>query len=266
MTLHRLLPASLVLAAAALLAGCSMQGLFDKAAATPEAAMAETILGEMAARRFDDIERQSDPRIQGPEARTAMETMAGMFPAPHPDSRHLVGYQSVSMNGVATYNVAYEYGYPGQWLLAAVALRRESDRLVLLGVKLTPLREPLEVTNRFTLQGKGPLHIVVLAMAVIVPLFIVAVFVLCLRTPIAGRKWLWLLFIAVGVSRFWLNWTDGTWGIQPVAVSLLGAGAVTTSPYAPWTVTFGLPLGAIVFLVRRRALAVSASSSTAPSP
>jgi hypothetical protein len=116
------------------------------------------------------------------------------------------------------------------------------------------MAQSLQEYNRFALVGKNAIHYIVLSLVVAVPLFIVYALVLCLKTPIARRKWLWMLFIALGFSRLSFNWTDGAYKIQPISFSLLGAGFLKAGPYAPWIFTVAVPVGAIVFLVKRRSL------------
>ncbi len=85
-----------------------------------------------------------------------------------------------------------------------------------------------------------------------IPLFILATLVECVRTPIPRRKWLWVLFILLGFGSIQLNWTTADYAIQAFHVNLLGAGAVASGRYAPWVLSFGIPLGAITFWSRRK--------------
>jgi hypothetical protein len=86
--------------------------------------------------------------------------------------------------------------------------------------------------------------------------------VVCARTRLAKRKWLWLVFVALGVVQFQFNWTTGAWGIQPLAFLLLGAGYTQAGPVAPLVFTLAFPLGALVFLARRKALRVPVDGSS----
>jgi hypothetical protein len=92
---------------------------------------------------------------------------------------------------------------------------------------------------------------VIFVSSIIVPLLIIAAVVLCIRTPVPKRKWLWILFILMGVVRFKLYWTDGNLSIIP-GLQLLGAGYVRIGLLGPWFLSASLPIGAIAFLLRRR--------------
>jgi hypothetical protein len=83
--------------------------------------------------------------------------------------------------------------------------------------------------------------------------FSLAVLFLCLRTQMRWpRKTLWAIAILLGVARFQLNWTDGAFAMEPLNVQILSAGYVRASQLSPWILSVSVPLGAIVFLVRRK--------------
>ncbi|HEY0257950.1 MAG TPA: hypothetical protein VGC39_10945 [Candidatus Methylacidiphilales bacterium] len=147
----------------------------------------------------------------------------------------------------------YQIQYPHAWLAGNVLLERESGNLLVLGAHFNPIKDSLEVLNRFTLEGKGPLHYVVLALTVLIPLFILYALILCIRSPIR-RKWLWILFILFGFLKLRFDWTSGLYDFQLLSVSLFGAGVFQSGPYSPWIFSLAIPVGAIVFLSLRRRL------------
>jgi hypothetical protein len=84
-----------------------------------------------------------------------------------------------------------------------------------------------------------------------VPVFIVVSTIVCIRTPIPRRKWLWIIFILVGFGQFELNWTTGDARLK-LGIQLLGAAATWLGPYAPMILSVSLPVGAAVFWMRRK--------------
>jgi len=238
----------------ALLAGCDQQAMFEKFIPKEESAIAKDILSRLAAKDYVAVEKELDPSVKNTSVHAALEQMAAMFPPGEPVSINTVGANTSTVNGVTTYDLTFEHESSNAWLLTNVVLQRRDAQVTVLGLHVTPMKQSLKELNRFTFAGKGILHYIVFALAIAIPVFIVFTLVLCFRTPIAKRKWLWLLFVALGFVQFSLNWTDGTYGIQPISFALLGAGFFSAGPYAPIIFNITFPLGAIIFLFKRRSL------------
>ncbi|WP_140636123.1 hypothetical protein [Methylibium rhizosphaerae] len=175
------------------------------------------------------------------------------FEAPFPDVQ--VGAHTNTMNSVTRYDLTFEYQYKEGWLLATTVLERRDGKVTVQGIHFSPRTQSLESENAFAPAEKGALHYVVLAFAVTIPAFIIYAFVACMRTRMPRRKWLWLVFIAVGLVQFRFNWTTGAWGVQPLAFSLLGAGFSKAGPVGPYLFTLAFPLGALLFLKKRDSFA-----------
>lgn len=128
----------------------------------------------------------------------------------------------------------------------------------IVGLHVYPRPTSLEEQNRFRFAGRATLQYVILALAVLFPLLTLYALVLCVRTRLPGRKWPWVLFILLGVGKFAVNWTTGVWAVTPLAVQVFSASAAAPL-YGPWTVAVSLPVGAIVFLLRRKSLPAPAA-------
>jgi hypothetical protein len=243
-----------LLMVAALATGCDQQALLERFIPQEEAEFARQLLARLAAEDYESIEAQLDPRIRTPSARSTLEQMAALFPAEDPTAINTVGANTSIVDDVATYNLTFEHEYSESWLLAHVVLQKREGQLTILGLNVIPQDQPLQELNRFTFAGKSVLHYAVFALAIAIPAFIVYALVLCIRTPIAKRKWLWVIFVALGIVQLSLNWTDGSYVIQPLSFSILGAGFVRAGFYGPVILSVALPIGAIVFLARRRHL------------
>lgn len=255
----------LLLGLLVLLAGCDQQAMFEKFVPKEEAVIAKQLLSQLAVKDYAAIEQQLDSSIRTPSVRSALEQMAAQFPHGEPKRVNVVGSNTSTVNGLTTYNLTFEHEYPGAWLLANVALQRRDSQVSVLGLQVSPMKQSLKELNRFTFEGKHPIHFIVFALAIAIPIFIVYALVLCFKTPIPKRKWLWLLFVAFGFVQVSLNWTDGAYAVQPISFALLGAGFFRAGPYAPIVLNIAAPIGAIVFLTKRRSLLnVSAESSLHP--
>jgi hypothetical protein len=134
----------------------------------------------------------------------------------------------------------------------------------------TPVPEPLEEINAFTLEGKGFSQYAVLLLATLAEVFSAYAFVQCIRTKPLRRKWAWLILISIGVCTLTVNWTTGQCAFTPLAFHV-SPGFASCTAYGPWIVGVSLPIGAVAFLLRRRSpiakiASGSGSGGEAPMP
>lgn len=240
-----------------LLGACSPQAALEKFTSPAEQAVARQYIDDLRHRQFAAIEKDADPTIASPDMGNALERMADLIPAGDPTSIKLVGAQRFTSAGATTVNLTFEYEFADRWLLTNVMTKTKDGATSLIGFHVDPETASLEVTNRFSWMGKGALQYGVLAAACIAALFSLIVLVVCIRTTMARRKWLWILFILFGFGKLWVNWTTGEWGIQLLAFQLFSASSFSAL-YGPWIVSVSLPVGALVFLAKRKRLAVQA--------
>jgi hypothetical protein len=238
-------------------ASCSQQDLLSVIASTEDQALATRYIDLLRARRFEEIEQAADPGIRS-QLHDALGQMAGALPEATPTSITLVGAQKLTNDQGLTTNLTFEYGFGEDWFLINVAWLSKDDTFTIVGFNIYDTEASLEELSKFELAGKSPTHYLFLVLAVAVPIFCIYTLVVCARTRLTGRKWPWIIFILFGVGTFSLNWTSGEWGFAPLNFLLLGAG-VTAEPYMPWVVSVALPLGALLFWLRRRRLAAPAS-------
>ncbi|MGE4049469.1 MAG: hypothetical protein AB7F38_00255 [Piscinibacter sp.] len=234
-------------------AGCDQQAMLEKFVPQEEAAIAKEVIGKLAERNFDAAERSLADHLRTPDVQSKLAELARVLPEVKPKSVRTIGAHTMKTDSHTTYNLTFEYEFPESWVLANVVLERRGQNLVVQGLHLTPNKQSLETVNRFTFEGKGLLHYVVLALALLIPVVVIYAFVLCVRTKLPKRKWLWLVFIAVGIVQFQFNWTDGAWAVQPISFAFLGAGFFRAGPSAPYIFTLAFPLGALLFLLKRQA-------------
>ena len=240
--------------AAVCLSGCDQSAVFDSLVPKEESKFAQDLVTKVVARDFAAVDAVMDAEHRPADLQAALENLLRFVPAGTPKSVKVVGINVMRGPSSTTYHLTYEYEYPSGWLMAAVLLARRDDKLLLQGIQFVPRTQSLEAENSFHLAGKGPLHYVVLVLAIAIPLFIIYALVLCFRTRFERRKWLWMLFVALGLVTFNFDWASGAWNLQPISFLFLGAGAAKSGPVAPWVMSLAVPVGAIVFLLRRRSL------------
>jgi len=248
---------------------CSYGTMLDKMVPKEEVEFAKRYLGDLKAGHFDEVESRLSPELRRPDTRARLQEAASQFPSGEPTSVVLIGSHVFQAPGRWSANLSFQYGFERGWIVANVAVARKEGGLVVSGVHVNRTPDSLERIHAFALESKGAVHYLFLAGAILVPSFLVVVLAMGLRTRDLRRKWLWASFILFGVAGVTINWTTGQIALQPLSIHLFGAGAVRSSPYSPWLVSVAFPLGAVVFLARRRrardATPVAAIPTTPPS-
>ncbi|QFT56314.1 hypothetical protein [Microbulbifer sp. THAF38] len=203
---------------------------------------------------FDYVKSLIDPVISDELSPELLERMLGYVPEGKLLSTELIGSEVKATSSTWTGNFVFEYHFEGGWALANAAIKRAGGKTTIIGLNVYRTSASQKELNRFSLFGKLPLHYLVLATTFLVPIFILVTLVICIKTPIQQRKWLWILFILFSVGAIKLNWTTGAYQIKLLSFHLFGGGAVSASEHAPLILTAGFPLGAIVFWFKRRSL------------
>jgi phosphoglycerol transferase MdoB-like AlkP superfamily enzyme len=104
--------------------------------------------------------------------------------------------------------------------------------------------------NAFTFNGKTILHFAFLILAISAAIFTFVTTIVCWRTTIPRRKWLWRFFVLFGCGSLTLNWTTGAIQYQVLQIVLFAAGFMKPF-YGPLALQISLPIGAIIFWVQR---------------
>jgi hypothetical protein len=250
----------LVLVLVVLLSGCGQASLMNAMTPSGDQQNAKSYIDLLRAHKYEQIENALDPSIKSDNTHDLLVHMASMIPAQNPISTKVVGTNTFKSTSLYKSNITFEYQYPNQWLLINVAVKKEGDVSTIIGFNVKPLGNSIENTNKFTLVDKGILQYAVLGAAVLAALLSLFALILCIRTKIPKRKWLWIVFILVGVGGFAVNWTTGQWRIMPIYVQLFSASAFAPL-YGAWTISVSLPLGAIWFLLKRKELSGDVAQS-----
>jgi hypothetical protein len=235
------------------LEACSQQNMLQKFASPAEQSAARHYIDLLRQGRIDVIEAAMDPAIGESSSHGTLVSMAALIPVGEPTSVALVGANRMKASGSETVNLTFEYNFSGKWILANVATKREGGPITIVGFHIYPQANSLEEQSKFALGGKSAFQYFVLGLAIVLPLFTLFALVICIKTKLKGRKWPWVLFVIFGIGKFALNWTTGQWGYSLLNIQLLSAGAFAPL-YGQWTIFLSIPLGAVVFLMRRKQL------------
>ena len=238
----------------ALAGACKPFADIEESALDEKEALAKRHIDLLLAGDFEPIKAVLEQSLKEQVTDHALERMRAALISSEITERQLVGYHASSRSGESTrYSLTYQFGYGHQWVLVDLAFRaRDDGHDEIIGINVSrPRGLSLEQANTFTLSGKRPIHFVFLLAGLAVPGFILFTLTACVRAKFVPRKWLWILFILVGVIQFSLNWSTGQMGYRLFAVQLLGAGAFQPSVHAPWIISFSLPVGAFMFWMKR---------------
>ena len=236
------------------LTACDQQAALESFVPQAESAQARKFLAQLAARDFDAVEAQLDSSLQSPDVSAKLKEVAAQIPRGEPKSITTIGAHTYKVSRNTTYSLTYDYEYAESWLVANVVLEKVGETVTVSGVHVTPTPQSQKSLNEFRFTNKGVLHYVFLTLAILIPVFCVATIIACKRTKIHKRKWLWYIFIGLGFVQVSLNWTTGQTNVVPLSFLLLGAGFNQAGPHAPLILTFAVPVGAIVFWLRRKTL------------
>jgi len=234
---------------------CSQEEWMRKVAPQEQQDIARAYIEKLRNHEFADIEKAADPSIAGALQGGTLEKMAALIPAGVPTSVKLVGANQFSSKADGTtLNLTYEFQFGDKFMLINVARKTKDGTETIVGFRVNLLSASLEAQNRFTLSNKSALQYGVLAAAGGATIFTLYALIVCIRTKMARRKWLWILFILFGFGKIMVNWTTGQWDFTVLAVQLFSASAVAQN-FSPWIISVSLPVGAAIFLNRRKKLA-----------
>jgi hypothetical protein len=252
--------ALLALTALPFLSACSQEAMLEKFASAEDRKVATQCIDNLLQGNFEEINAHLDPTLRTGDTQAAFDHMLAMLPKEKPSAVKLVGAQlNVSTEGRES-NLTYQYSYGERHFLINCATRTRDSERIIFGLNVNTLESSLEERQRFDLAGKTPLHYAMLLGVIAALVLTLVALIRCVMEKDLRRKWVWVLCIIFGIGHLELNWVDGTWSFSPVYFQLFSAGALSTG-YGGWVVSLSLPLGAILYLVRRyrnhRALARS---------
>jgi hypothetical protein len=238
-----------------LLLSCLSSCTSDADQGAPPAQLGIGLISALEDRRVGDVVSLAAPETVTPDLETKLGKVADVFPEKTRGKTRLVGYRSMHLLGAKTdYVLSFETSYPDKYLLTSMSLReKDGASLSWTGINVQPIRAPLEEINRFSFAGRSQVHYDFLAGMLVCLGVVVAAAIQWGRHRKALRhKWIWLAAILLGVGKLSLNWTTGQIMVQFINLQLLGVGVWREGASGPWLLQVALPVGAVIFLVRKR--------------
>ena len=230
---------------------CSYDNMADLLIPKDESKFAQDYLTKLRAKDFQYIRSFLSPDTLAEVNDETLYEVAGYFRTGEPISEKIVGSDVYQSGDYWEGNFTFEYEFESGWNIASVAVVRVGDRHEVANFSVYQTDTSLAELNAFTLKGKSSFQYFFLITTIMVFLFILATVYACARTPISNRKWLWIIFILLGVGVARIDWTTGQYAVQLLGIQLFGASAIAAGPYAPWVISYSVPLGAILFWLKR---------------
>ena len=208
---------------------------------------------ELRQRQVDQILQSFDPSADKDRLRGDLGRVIDLVPQQEPLGVETLGATvECKGSGVCTKLITLEYEYPDRWILFQVTVSSRSGHYAITDVFVRSESMPAESMNRFTLRGESWPHYAILLMALFSVGLAVYALVLCIRTHIQKRKWLWIIITILGIGKLGIQWSSGELWDKIFHVSILPAGW-GFDPESPFMYA-SIPAGAILFLLLRSRL------------
>lgn len=235
------------------LGGCSRSAVMRRVAPPRVTEFARTFVEALRTGQDSIVLSRLTPRLQQmQDVKDSLAASRAEFPPGVPEQVELVDAQAFFPSaGAVRRALAFEMRIGDAWAVVNVLVLEEFDMLFVDGVGVRKAPGSLRTINAFTLEGKTPAHLLILAILVAVPTFSLIVAALVLQTPMR-RRWLWAALALLGVGKLGFNWTTGETFNQMISVQLLGAGVFRAGLAGPWWIVVSFPAGALIALDRRR--------------
>lgn len=159
------------------------------------------------------------------------------------------------------YRLGYEYEFEKGNILFTTTIKEQDGKFSVLSFNGEFLPAPLSVLTKFTLTGKTVLHYVFLVLCIFVPLFVLtSLVVMVLSKMTFKKKIIWALMILLfSLPRFTIDWGNGQLDFSLFNINLGGSGFSKPTLYSAWLLSFNIPLGAIIFWIKRKELLIETS-------
>jgi len=243
-----------MLFATTLLSGCNYDETLNKLMPKAESELAKQLFEDLRNRKYENLKKYLSKELLTPDIESKLSQAASFFPEGEPIEVKPIGANIHSTQDKWLARLTYQYRFQNGWAVANILLEKENENLVVKQLHVARSTKPLEEIYAFNLKDKTAVHYVFLALVIAIPLLTLYALVLCVKTPMSKKKWPWVVFILLGFTTISLDWTTGHIAYQLLSINLFGAGVVRPSPYAAWILTISIPVGAIVFLFKRKSL------------
>ncbi len=238
-----------------LLAACGTGKLAETIAPKADQQIAVTLITALQKGDQPAVAAALDPSLR-PKLATMFDQLHRETPPGTPrlvDAR-MLAVRSVNAAPQNMSQMLYELDRGNDHSLISLTVVRTAELPAVTDLHVQRLGTTIEQAKAFSFADKSFLHYLVLALAVLSVCTILFALVQAFRSNGIRRRWLWIIGILFGIGKIGIDWTTGAMFAAPLYISLFGAGVLKQSIVDDWRVSFGIPIVAIVFLIRRRRL------------
>ena len=236
-----------------MLVACSYDAALRKIASPQDQAFARAAIADLAAGNGDALAQKVVAPLR-PALAASMPQMQQMLPR---GGLKLVGAHAfANLNqGSTQLNMAWEATDGRHYALVSTTIAHVGATRQLIELRVIPMPNSVEAGSHLELHGKSVMHYLFLALAAAAFLLCLLGVVLAFRTPGLKYRWLWAIGSIIAVGQISIRWSDGDIFMKPINLQFFGGFALSSGPFAPWQVGFGIPIVTFVLIHRRRTLA-----------
>jgi hypothetical protein len=147
-------------------------------------------------------------------------------------------------------SLAYEIDKGSEHALVRFQIHRQQTSVTVDGLNVESLPLPIEELTKFRFFGKSMGHYLFFGISLAMLAISVLALIRLYKVKNVKRKWLWGLGCLVGFGKVTMTWPDGTVYFMLISGQFPAATMGKMGMIAPWTVSFGIPFIAILFLSR----------------
>jgi hypothetical protein len=233
------------------LTACDDHSTLSKVANSEDVVVAKRYAEALRGNHSDYIVEHLHPSLSKRDAIASLTQAAALFPAADPLAVTLVGFSKKTIGNVAHIGTYFEYSYPSSWVLVRIAFDSQSSNIVLTTVAAAQLREPLLKSTALTFAHLSPVGLAAIGLALANLLFTVLTFAFTWRAPIPRWRILWRVFVLFGAGSIAIDTYSGAWASHLLHFAI-PASNYTKEIYQPLVINLYLPLGAILYWVKRQ--------------
>ena len=230
--------------------GCDPIELIMKPLPEKSDHLARVLLQTLAKGDVDGAIRLMDPKLDMNDGvREQFNEVAGLMSKDELKEISLVRYSNLKalIQDNQRSQFTYELIFKDSWGVANIAVDFMEGERYIIGVYMEPLERPLKEINAFTLENKSVIHYMMLALAIIIPLFSLVALYVCVQKKKSFAMWVWAVFILVGIGNVSINWTSGKVAYNIISITSVWAPGLRDGASGAFYITYAIPVGAIVF-------------------